>query len=158
MNIQFLSVEESVWKLCQSNSLFQVALCQYFNIAINGMKFFLFYCQRWKWSCHSFRWCLCSCGFSPLQENACGTEGIEWGIGKMGLLFQIILTSYLLSVRGILRNTGPRLWSPLGISNYNFSWSGYGFLLEPYNSVLWIGKLIFLWIGCTINNGYLLGF
>lgn len=113
MNIQFLSVEESVWKLCQSNSLFQVALCQYFNIAINGMKFFLFYCQRWKWSYHSFRWCLCSCGFSPLQENACGTEGIEWGIGKMGLLFQIILTSYLLSIRGILRNTGPRSWSSL---------------------------------------------
>lgn len=42
MNIQFLSVEESVWKLCQSNSLLQVALCQYFNIAINGMKFFYF--------------------------------------------------------------------------------------------------------------------
>ena len=73
---------ENVWKLSQLDSLLQVALCQYFNIVIDRTKFFLFYCQRWKWSCHSFRWCLCSCGFSPLQENACRTEGIDWGMEK----------------------------------------------------------------------------
>lgn len=138
MNIQRL------WKFCQSNSLLQVALCQYFNIAINGMKFFFILLPEMKVKLSFIQMMpLLLWVFSASRE--CMWNRRNWmRYGKNGSVVPDNINLLFTDHKGYTEKYWPEVVIPLGISNYNFSWSGHGFLLEPYNSVLWIGKLIFL--------------
>lgn len=56
--------------------------------------------------------------------------------GKNGFVVPDNINLLFTEREGYTEEYWPEVVIPLGISNCNLSWNGYGFLLVPYNPVL----------------------